>query len=153
VFISVILWAANCTVVKILGKTEKTKVQLFYGLIFQLLLAAPFAFLSWEETQIFGIVVKEPVGLIDFSNTGLKLSHISILILLAVCYFSHSIAFFLSLKNAELSTVVPFDYTRLIFAGVLGYVFFSEVPKVGSYIGYVLIAGAGVYLMRAEARY
>ncbi len=153
VFISIILWAANCTVVKILGKTEKTKVQLFYGLLFQLLLASPFAFLNWQETHMFGILVKEPVGLIDFSNTGLQLGHISILILLAICYFAHSTAFFLSLKNAELSTVVPFDYTRLIFTGILGFAFFSEVPKAGSYIGYCLIAGAGVYLMRAEARY
>lgn len=153
VFISIILWAANCTVVKILGKTEKTKVQLFYGLIFQLLLAAPFAFLNWQETHLFGILVKEPVGWIDFSTTGLKLSHISILVLLAICYFTHSTSFFLSLKNAELSTVVPFDYTRLIFTGILGYVFFNEVPEKGSYIGYCLITGAGVCLMRAEARY
>jgi S-adenosylmethionine uptake transporter len=153
VFCAIIFWATNCTIVKILGKTEKAKVQLFYGLIFQLILAAPFAFCSWQEASFMGVAVKQPIGMIDFYNTGLKFSHLSFLILLAICYFAHSIAFFLALKNTEVSLVVPFDYSRILFAAILGYAFFSEIPAKEKLIGYFLIAGSGIYLVCAEARY
>jgi drug/metabolite transporter (DMT)-like permease len=152
VFLSIAFWATNCTVIKVLGRTEKTKVQLFYVMLISCIVAYPLAFMHWQPTTALGLDIKFPDRHLDFSELGLQAKHIPTLALLALCYFIHSIAFFKALKYAELSTVIPFDYSRLVFAGILGFMFFGEIPKDGSYVGYLLIVGAGVYLIRAESK-
>ncbi len=154
VFLSIAFWATNCTVIKVLGKTEKTKVQLFYVMLISCIVAYPLAFMHWQPTTIFGgaVEIKLPERHLSFNELGLQLKHVPVLALLSLCYFIHSIAFFKALKYAELSTVIPFDYSRLVFTGILGFLFFNEIPKDGSYVGYLLIVGAGVYLIRAEAK-
>jgi len=52
----------------------------------------------------------------------------------------------------EATAVSPFDYTRLIFAGILAYFFFNEVPTLGMVIGAVIIVGSSIYIMQREAR-
>lgn len=151
VFLSIGFWATNCTVIKILGKTEKTKVQLFYVLLFSSIISFPMAFLRWEEVTTFmSLPIKTPVEFANIDELGLKIEHLKYIAVLAVCYFIHSIAFFKALKYADLSTVIPFDYSRLVFTGILGYLVFSEIPSMGSYVGYILIVSSGVYLVRAE---
>ncbi len=153
VFASIGFWATNCTVIKVLGRTEKTKVQLFYVMLVSCIIAYPLAFMHWQPTTILdGVEIKYPDRHLAFSELGLQAKHLPTIALLALCYFIHSIAFFKALKYAELSTVIPFDYSRLVFTGILGYLFFSEVPHFGSYVGYFLIVGSGVYLIRAEAK-
>jgi drug/metabolite transporter (DMT)-like permease len=153
VFMSIGFWASNCTVIKILGKTEKTKVQLFYVLLFSCIIAFPLAFMKWQTVANIGVVqIRYPYEMFSLDGLGLNLSHIKYLALLAVCYFTHSIAFFKALKYADLSTVIPFDYSRLVFAGILGLLLFGETPELGSYIGYALIVSSGIYLIRSEAK-
>ncbi len=154
VFLSIAFWATNCTVIKVLGKTEKTKVQLFYVMLISCVIAYPLAFMHWSPSTIMNglLEIKYPDRHLEFSELGLQPKHIPTLALLSLCYFVHSIAFFKALKYAELSTVIPFDYSRLVFTGILGFIFFNEIPNDGSYIGYLLIVGAGVYLIRSESK-
>lgn len=153
VLMSIAFWASNCTVIKVLGKTEKTKVQLFYVLLFSSIIAFPLAFMKWETIFHIGVVqIRYPYEFIKLDALGLKAEHIQYLAILAICYFAHSIAFFKALKYADLSTVIPFDYSRLIFAGLLGYLLFGETPETGSYFGYALIVISGVYLVKSEAK-
>ncbi len=152
VFLSIAFWATNCTVVKVLGRTEMTKVQLFYVMLFSSLWSFPMAFMKFEPAwHVMGVDIKVPVAMLNISDLGLKLEHLKYIVLLAICYFVHSVAFFKAVKYADLSTVIPFDYSRIVFTGVLGYVFFMEEPVFGSYVGYALIVIAGVYLVRSEA--
>lgn len=153
VFLSIAFWATNCTIIKVLGKTEKTKVQLFYVMLFSSIISFPMAFLKWEEVGMFmGLPVRMPIEFANLSELGLQLSHLKYIAILAICYFIHSIAFFKALKYADLSAVIPFDYSRLVFTGILGYLIFSEVPTFGSYIGYIMIVASGVYLVRSETK-
>ncbi|MFI4984254.1 MAG: DMT family transporter [Rickettsiales bacterium] len=153
VFLSIVFWAANCTVIKILGKTENTKVQLFYVMLISCFIAYPFAFFNWQEIELFGMIpVKVPTAHLDYFELGVKLEHLPIIALLAFCYFIHSIAMFNSFRYAEMSTVIPFDYSRIIFTGVFGFMFFSELPEESSCIGYGMIVFSGIYLVRAESQ-
>ncbi len=153
VLMSIGFWASNCTVIKVLGKTEKTKVQLFYVLLFSSIIAFPLAFMKWHTFANIGVLqFKYPSEFILLNDLGLKWVHLQYLAILAVGYFIHSIAFFKALKYADLSTVIPFDYSRLVFAGILGLLLFGETPEIGSYVGYVLIVLSGVYLVRSEAK-
>ncbi|MGS1011399.1 DMT family transporter [Achromobacter anxifer] len=50
------------------------------------------------------------------------------------------------------SVVAPFDYTGLIWATVLGWIFWQEAPDAYAYLGSLFIAGSGVYIAVREAR-
>ena len=55
-------------------------------------------------------------------------------------------------KIGEMNAVAPVWYVRLIFAAILGFILFAEVPGVAIWIGATLIIGAGIYLSRLEVR-
>ena len=153
VFMAIAFWSLNSTVIKVLGKTEKTKVQLFYVMLFSCIIAFPVAFMEWGVITNFGVVeLKYPHTLTSFSDLGLSYKNVLYIAVLAICYFLHVIGHFKALKHAELSIVIPFEYSRLVFAGVLGYIFFNEVPILASYYGYVLIIGAGLFMFKSEHR-
>ena len=48
-------------------------------------------------------------------------------------------------RTGEVSAVVPFRYTRLIFALILGFFVFGERPDALMITGAVLIVGSGLY--------
>jgi len=53
---------------------------------------------------------------------------------------------------AETTALMPFDFARLIFSAIVGYLFFSQAPDIWTWIGAIIIAAAGVYIARREAR-
>jgi len=56
-------------------------------------------------------------------------------------------------RTGEVSAVVPFRYTRLLFALVLGYFVFGERPDGAMLTGAALIVGTGLYtIWRSAAR-
>jgi drug/metabolite transporter (DMT)-like permease len=60
--------------------------------------------------------------------------------------------FLRSFALAEASAVMPYDYTRMVFAAVIGYVFFAEVPDDWTWVGAAIIAGAAIYIAHREAQ-
>ena len=153
VFLALMFWAMNNTVIKVLGKTEKTKVQLFYVILFSTILAFPIAFMNWQVvTHVGPIEISYPTHFVNLEDLNLQPQHAKFILLFALCYFMHAIFHFKAFKHAELSVIIPFEYTRLIFAGILGYFFFEEMPTVYKLYGYLMIIGAGLYLLRSERR-
>ncbi|MFK8035104.1 MAG: DMT family transporter [Hyphomicrobiales bacterium] len=57
-----------------------------------------------------------------------------------------------SLRMAEVSVVMPFRYSRIIFLLVLGILVFQERPSVSMLLGATLIVVSGVYMMWREQR-
>tara|TARA_B100000315_G_scaffold104284_1_gene95547 strand:+ start:19352 stop:20242 length:891 start_codon:yes stop_codon:yes gene_type:complete len=53
---------------------------------------------------------------------------------------------------APVGVVAPFEYTVLIFAVILGFVIWGEVPDSFVWTGAAIIIASGVYLMHREAR-
>lgn len=56
-----------------------------------------------------------------------------------------------SLQLADATIVLPLNFTRLIWAALIGYVWFAEVPDVWTWVGSILIAGSVTYISRREA--
>jgi drug/metabolite transporter (DMT)-like permease len=48
--------------------------------------------------------------------------------------------------------VLPFDFSRLLFAAAVGYLFFDQVPDVWSGVGAAVIVASSVYIAHREAR-
>lgn len=55
-----------------------------------------------------------------------------------------------SYRYAEASTIAPLDYSNLIIAVILGYVFFDEIPSVWVWIGAPLVVAAGSIILWRE---
>ena len=55
-----------------------------------------------------------------------------------------------ALKLAPASVVVPYQYTMIIWAIVLGYVVFGDVPDLFTLAGAAIIIAAGLYIFWRE---
>ncbi|NSZ40689.1 DMT family transporter, partial [Agrobacterium tumefaciens] len=62
------------------------------------------------------------------------------------------IAMTLSLRHAQASLLAPFDYTTMIWAIALGYLFMAEVPTGATIIGALTVIAAGLFAMWRENR-
>lgn len=58
----------------------------------------------------------------------------------------------LAMKAGEASAMAPLEYTRLIFATVLGFWLFAEWPEVRVWIGAGIIIAAALYVLHRERR-
>lgn len=54
-------------------------------------------------------------------------------------------------RSGEASFVAPFDYLKLILAGLIGFAAFGEVPGPWTLLGAAVIVGAALYIARREA--
>lgn len=132
-FGALLFWALNNLSVKVLGKTEKSRPQVFYAAFFGSIASL---LLSWNE------------GWREFEPHYLKYVGV-----LALLYFIHTMAFFKAFKFADMSLVMPFDYTRILFSGIFGYFWVQEIiPDTYSLFGYFFIALGGIYLIMDEGR-
>lgn len=55
-----------------------------------------------------------------------------------------------SYRHAAASVVAPFDYTSMLWALLLGYWVFGELPAPLVYVGGVIVAGAGLFVIWRE---
>ena len=57
-----------------------------------------------------------------------------------------------SYRFAAASVVAPFDYTAMLWALLLGYWMFGELPSVLVYVGAFIVTGAGLFVIWREQR-
>jgi len=55
-------------------------------------------------------------------------------------------------RAAQASVLAPFEYSYLIWATLIGYLIFSDVPTPRTWIAGIIIAGCGVYIAMREHR-
>ncbi len=55
-----------------------------------------------------------------------------------------------SYRHASASVVAPFDYSAMLWALLLGYFVFGELPSALVYLGGAIVAGAGLYVIWRE---
>jgi len=115
-------------VTRLLGATERPAATLFhtFGIGTALLsLALP---LVWRPVS--------PAGWLLFAGGGV------------LGLFAH-FAIVRSLAVADASAVAPLNYVRLIWASVLGYLVFGDVPDAPTVAGAAIIVASGWYVVRA----
>ena len=55
-----------------------------------------------------------------------------------------------SYRYAPASLVAPLDYTALLWAFIIGYWFFGELPTATVYVGSAIVAGSGLFVIWRE---
>jgi drug/metabolite transporter (DMT)-like permease len=121
--------AASVIQTRRLTDSETTSaIVLYFSVICAVagLLTLPFAWHSPTSKELAALIV---IGMIG------GISHI----LLTESY-----------RFAPMSVVAPFDYTSIIWAFVLGYAMFGEVPTTLVFIGAAIIAAAGLFVIWRE---
>ncbi len=73
------------------------------------------------------------------------------LALMGFCATAAHLMFAHACSLAEISALLPIDFSRLVFVSVLGYVVFAETPDVWTWTGGTVIFAATVYTIRREA--
>jgi len=117
--------------IKRLQTTESTKVIMFYYAWWN----AFFAFLPAMFTWI--------------TPTGTELA---LLVLIGVMGMGGQALITHGLSMGDATALVPLDYLRVVYAAVLGFVIFGEVPVLTSFMGMALIMAASLYLVLTERR-
>ena len=116
-------------------------------LITRLLRATPDIVLSSAQfagTLIFGVVVA-PFGWMTptWGSLGFFIASGAISVCALFCVNR-------SLKLAPASTVVPYQYSMIVWAVMFGYVVFGDVPSAATIAGAAIIIGAGFYIFLRE---
>ena len=124
------IWACAMLMIKILSRTESSLTLTAYMAIFLTPLSAiPAAFVwQWPSVEELGwLAVMGIVG------TG---GHL----FLAQAF-----------READATTVLPLDFLRLIWASLLGYFLFGQVPEALVWVGGAVIFSSTIYLAYREA--
>ena len=58
----------------------------------------------------------------------------------------------LGTRRGDLSLIVPFRYTAVLFATIVGFVVWGDTPNALAWGGIGLLIGSGIYLLRASRR-
>ena len=105
------------------------------------------------------LVTTQTVGALAFGAVVAPLSWVALngrdtalLVLLGVTAMIAHVCINRALKLAPASVVVPYQYTTIVWAILLGYIFFGDIPAPAMLIGAAIIIAAGIYIFIREVR-
>ena len=129
--ISSFFWAAALLSVKVLARSDSSTTIVFYSsLTFTAITAGPaiyyWSWPTWEQLVLLCLV-----GLLAFAAQ--------------MCVTT-------AIREAETTAVMPIDFTRLIWASALGYLWFGEFPDTWTWVGGFVVFISTVYITYRESR-
>ena len=123
---------AAYTTVRVLGKRgEKGPYIVFFFSAFSCLVVLPYLLFNFSPMTIFQLLILIAAGI---AAAGGQFS-----ITAAYCY-------------APAREISIFDYTQIIFASLLGFMLFGQIPDIWSVIGYVIISSTAIAMFFYNAR-
>lgn len=128
---SALFWGASMIFVKRLTDTESNLTIVAYASVWLTLACAVPAYYNWvwpNQTQLLFLLAAALMGTIG------------------------QFAMNKALKLADASVVLPMDFTKLIWASILGYFLFAELPDIFTIIGAFMIFGSTTYIGIREHR-
>ena len=55
------------------------------------------------------------------------------------------------MASADATVVLPYNFTRLIWAALFGFLFFAEIPDIWTWVGGMVIFISSIWLTRINA--
>ena len=131
VLTAAVFWAACVIIIKDLGRTESAAtITTYMSLVMAPLALIPALFVwSWPSLTDFGWLVA--LGLMGGCGQ-LEVSQ--------------------ALRKADTHVAMPFDFVRLIWVSLTGYIFFAEVPDIFIWVGGAVIMSSTAYITWREHR-
>ena len=126
-----IIWSLALMVIKVLTRTDSSLTIAIYASIFLSPMVLIAAIPVWQSPTVYQLILMLIIA--TFGTIAQTLMNES-------------------LKLGETSVVMPVEFTRMIWAALFGYCFFSEVPDIFTWFGSVLIFGSTAYIAVRESK-
>ncbi|MFB9949723.1 DMT family transporter [Rhizobium puerariae] len=123
------LWAFSTVLLRRTALHETTMVQMTLTNFFFIVLTGGMLAVEWRDIDLVTTTMLFGVGVLS----GLA-----------------QYAYFEGMRRAPVSVLAPFEYTALIWAFVLGFLIWGDLPAANVAIGAVLIGGAGLLIIFSE---
>ena len=78
--------------------------------------------------------------------------HLALFLMLGAMGASAHFLMLNAFARGEASMLAPFNYSKLIWVVILGYLVFGDLPGIDTLIGSAIIAAAGLYVLHRESR-
>ena len=127
-----ISWAFVLIIIKQLAKNDSSLTIIFYMLVIMTPITFVIALPVWETPSIEELFIFFGMG---FSGLVAHLCLVQ------------------SLKIADTTLVMPFQYLKLIWASIIGYIIFLEQPNLWTWIGGTIVFIAIIYITYRESIY
>lgn len=88
------------------------------------------------------------IGTVPFTFFSFKVEgYVALLALIGIgfCSIGGQICFYFALRNSKAQYMAPFSYSAVIFSGIFEWLIWRTAPPPLSYVGILLIMGAGVW--------
>ena len=118
-------------IIKMLARTDSSLAITIYGTLFALPLTLLAALPVWTTPALANLIPLIGIGAI--SSLG------------NLCWAQ-------ALKESEVTVVAPLEFAKLPWVAIIGYVYFSEVPDIWTWVGGLIIFSAATYIAYRERR-
>ncbi|WP_166648319.1 DMT family transporter [Phyllobacterium brassicacearum] len=102
--------------------------------------------LTSAGVSLAGVAMIGPLG----GWTPMTSQNTLLLTLAACCVIVAYHFIILAMREGEISFVAPFRYTSLLWAILLGFLFFGDLPDIPMIVGSVIVIGSGLYTLYRE---
>ena len=106
----------------------------------------PEATLAWSA--IIGLLAL--TAFVPFHWRTPTVAELGLAVLMGSCSTMGHWLIILAYRKAAVSTIAPFSYVQLLFAGLLGFAVFGTVPGAMTLVGGLVIAASGLYTAHRE---
>lgn len=123
--------ACSVVVTKKMPVSERFMTIVLWSMVFSALTTLPLALVNWRTPDAADFGYLAVIGLLGAAS---------------------QVGFVQAYRIGEASAVGPVDYTRLVFATVIGFIWFGELPDAWTATGAALIVGSTAYIAHREAQ-
>jgi len=124
-----LLWAYGVILTRKIARRESSLVQMFCNNCFFLTLTGIGCALTWLQPNV---------------------SELLLLLLVGILGGIGQLSLFESARHAPVSLTAPLEYTALVWAFLLGFLVWGDIPRPGVFAGAALIVTAGALLLLKE---
>jgi drug/metabolite transporter (DMT)-like permease len=129
--LSALLIALTVTGMKVMTRDHTTMTLMAWSAVLGFLLTIPGALIAWRTPSLPDLALLSVLGILGLMNQA--------------CYIK-------AMAEGDAMVMAPIDYTRLVFAIILGYALFREVPNSVTMLGAGIIIASTLYISWREAQ-
>jgi drug/metabolite transporter (DMT)-like permease len=126
---SAFLFALTVTGMKIMTRDHTTATLVVYAAVLGLLFSIPPALFVWRVPDLVDLLLLAAMGMLGLVTQA--------------CYIK-------GMSIGDAAAMAPIDYTRLIFALLVGFVLFQEIPNAITMLGAAIVIASTLYITWRE---
>lgn len=129
--VSSLLFALTITGMKFMTRDHTTLTLMAWSAVLGFVLSIPTAWFAWRWPGMRDLLLLGAMGVLGTITQA--------------CYIK-------GMSEGDAAAMAPIDYTRLVFAIILGYLLFADVPNAMTLLGAAIIIASTLYITVRESR-